>query len=139
MNRVTLESIRRLARKASEFSTPARVTYVAPDGTSNVLHALKWSDTRMSAEGIQIFAAGVEDQEQQIFRFERAEMEAARIRRFDVAGHFLVGTQRWDITGGHPQAFCDDPSATVILVLRRAIEKSATVCGSTFGFDMDER
>lgn len=127
-----------MAEKATEFSSPVLVTYVDPQGVPTRIKALRWSDTRMSSEGIQIFSAGVEDQEQQIFRFERADMEVGGLNRFDVAGHFLVGPQRWDIAGGHQQAFCEDPSATVILVLRKAIEKSATICGSRFGFDTDD-
>lgn len=131
-------SIQRLTEKATEFSSPVLVTYVDPEGVSINVTALRWSDTRLSAEGIQIFSAGVEDQEQQIFRFERAGMEVAGISRFDVSGHFLVNSQRWDVVGGHQQAFCDDPSATVILVLRKAIEKSGAVCGSTFDFETDD-
>lgn len=125
----------RMARKATVFSAPVRVRYVWPDGTPTPITALRWSDTRMSAEGIQIFSAGVEDQEQEIFRFERAELESAGIDRFEVSGHFLIADDRWDVVGGQAQAFNRDPSATVILVLRKAVEKNETVCGSTFGFD----
>lgn len=111
---------------------------MAPDGSRARLLALRWPDTRMSAEGIQIFSAGVEDQEQQLFRFERADMEEAGISRFDPAGYFMLEEHRWDVVGGHPQAFNQDPSATVFVMMRKAVEKRRTVCGSTFDFDTNE-
>ncbi len=131
-------SLVRMTRKATEFSDSVTVRYVSSEGNVYPLTALRWTDTRLSAEGIQIFYAGVEDQEQRIFRFERAEMESAGIGRFDMSGHFILGSERWDVVGGHPQAFNLDPSPSVILVLRKAVEKAGTVCGSTFGFDTDE-
>lgn len=95
-----------------------------------------------SAEGIQIFQAGVEDQEEQIFRFERAALNDAGIERFDPSGYFSIEGQRWDFAGGSPQAFNVGPSAdnnaTVYLVLRKAIEKANTTCGSTFGFNLED-
>lgn len=132
----------RLARIASNFSEGIDVTYVSPQDLWIHLRALRWTDMIRSAEGIQIFQAGVEDQEEQIFRFERAALNDAGIERFDPSGYFSIEGQRWDFAGGSPQAFNVGPSAdnnaTVYLVLRKAIEKMNTTCGSTFGFNLED-
>lgn len=132
----------RLTAKASSFAEGIAVTYVSPENNWIALNALRWTDTSKSAEGIQIFQAGVEDQEEQIFRFERAELNAVGITRFDPSGWFYVLGQRWDFAGGTPQAFNVGPSAdnnaTVYLLLRRNIERTNTTCGSTFNFDVEE-
>ena len=141
MRQQTKDSLMRMARKASDFSEGIDVVYVSPQDKWTHLQALRWTDIIRSAEGIQIFQAGVEDQEEQIFRFERARLNEAGIERFDPSGYFSIEGERWDFSGGSPQAFNVGPSAdnnaTVYLLLRKAVEKSNTVCGSTFGFNLD--
>lgn len=143
MRTQTKSSLMRLASKASSFAEGVDVIYVKPPDDEWVhLKALRWTDMSKSAEGIQIFQAGVEDQEEQIFRFERAALNTAGIDRFNPSGFFYLMNERWDFAGGSPQAFNIGPSAdnnaTVYLLLRRNIEKKHTICGSTFDFDVND-
>lgn len=143
MRATTKASLARIAKIASDFSEGIDVVYVSSEEENWIaLKALRWTDMSKSAEGIQIFQAGVDDQEQQMFRFEKAALNTAGITRFDPSGYFSLVGERWDIVGGSPMAFNMGPSAdnnaTVYLLLRRNIEKKNTICGNTFGFDVED-
>lgn len=143
MRTQTFNSLKRLASVASQFSEGIDVFYVRPDDNTWIaLKALRWTDESRGAEGIQIFAGGVEDQEEQIYRFERAVLLENNIERFDPSGKFYINNERWDFSGGSHMAFNIGPSADnnsiVFIVLRKAVEKENTDCGDKFGFDLTE-
>lgn len=142
MRSQTRNSLLRLAKTASNFSEGIDVTYVAPDASWIALKALRWTDESRGAEGIQIFSGGVEDQEEHIFRFERAALAEAGIDRFEPSGWFYILGERWDFSGGSQMAFNIGPSAEnnsiVFVVLRKAVESENTACGDTFDFDLSE-
>lgn len=114
--------------------------YVAPDGTEYSICTVDWSNAQARAEGLEIFGAGVADQEERILVFLKSYLEAAGVTKFDPAGgYFKCAGVRYDFQADRPIIVhagpSDDTSNLIWFTVRKAVELEHTVSGS-IGFDL---
>ena len=109
--------------------------------TQTSLLTVDWSNAQARAEGLEIFGAGVEDQDERILVFLKTYLAQARIVAFDPAGYFLRLNERFDFQTDLPirvhSGTSEDSSNLIWFTVRKAIETEHTVPGSDFRFRVD--
>lgn len=116
--------------------------YHEPNGNEKSFCSVDWSNAQARAEGLEIFGAGVENQEEYIVVCLKSYLVTAGISKFDPAGGYLKRQGvRWDFQVDRPISVHggpgDDTSNLIWFTVRKAVEQEHTVPGSDFQFRVD--
>jgi len=125
--------------KAWDFAAGDLIVYVDGDGVQHTILSVEWNNVRTTAEGVEIYEAGIDGQEERVLLFLKSYLESQGISSFDLSGYFLIEGSRWDFSEGEAVQGALGPLGAshhvVQVLLRKAIETENAVVSAEFGFD----